>query len=322
MKRILFVDDEAPVRDGLRMRLFSRRKDWEMVFAENGSDALQHLERQPADLVISDMRMPVMDGAQLLETIAERWPQVIRVVLSGYAEPEQTLRLVPLAHQYLSKPTVQSEPEALIERCTRLHELLPQPHLRAMVGRVRGLPVAAQRYRQLQIAIASENTSPVELARSVAAETPITAKILQIAHSAFFSTSRPTISIERAISQLGVSTVRALLASTDVFAPWPASSTLGKDQIRRLENVLEHASEAMLFDIGYWVMVQECPEQLDAAIQLAEREGLPLDEAETHVIGASHARIGAYLLGLWGLPDMIVNAVAQHHHSNPGELNS
>ncbi len=69
----------------------------------------------------------------------------------------------------------------------------------------------------------------------------------------------------------------------------------------------------MLHDIGYWILVQECPKDLAKALELARAEGLPLLECERRITGATHAEIGAYLLGLWGLPHAIVEAVALHH---------
>src|SRR5262249_10017943 len=69
----------------------------------------------------------------------------------------------------------------------------------------------------------------------------------------------------------------------------------------------------LLHDIGYWVLAQECPVELKKALELAAAEHLPLHEAETRVMGASHAEVGAYLLGIWGLPYSVIEAVAHHH---------
>ena len=103
MKRILFVDDESPVLEALRARLHRLADRWEMHFVESGERAVEELERGVFDVVITDMRMPRMDGAELLCIVSERWPDVIRIVLSGYAESQQTVRLVPYAHQFLGR---------------------------------------------------------------------------------------------------------------------------------------------------------------------------------------------------------------------------
>src|SRR5579862_8918412 len=123
-KRILFVDDEAPILNGLRVRLHRLRAKWDMQFVESGALAVEALERTRFDVVVTDMRMPCMDGAELLRIVRDRWPEAIRVVLSGYAELQQVMRLVPYAHQYFSKPCEAGQLENLIDRCLRLHELL------------------------------------------------------------------------------------------------------------------------------------------------------------------------------------------------------
>jgi HD-like signal output (HDOD) protein len=70
---------------------------------------------------------------------------------------------------------------------------------------------------------------------------------------------------------------------------------------------------ALLQDIGYWILAHDCPSQLETAFRLAAEEGIPEWQAERRVIGASHAEMGAYLLGLWGLPHTVIEAVAYHH---------
>src|SRR4051794_11344215 len=137
MKNILFVDDEQPVLDGLRLRLHRLHTKWSMEFVNSGAQAIEKMQARPYDVIVTDMRMPVMDGGKLLELVSARWPQAIRIVLSGYSELNQTARLVPFAHQYLSKPCQPQQLENVIDRCLLLHELLNQPRLREIVGRIR-----------------------------------------------------------------------------------------------------------------------------------------------------------------------------------------
>ena len=331
MKRILFVDDDAPVLNGLKVRLHRLRTKWDMHFAESGAQAVASLERNHFDVVVTDMRMPGMDGAELLRIVRERWPDAIRIVLSGYAELQQVMRLVPYAHQYYSKPCEAGQLENLIERCLQLHELLAQPALRAAVGRVCKLPAMPQVYATLQGMLSDDDTSVHDVARLIATDVAIAAKVLQLVNSAFFRLARRISNIEQAVSHLGFGAIRNLVLSAEVFSRWPGQDSacaLNIDALqvhvhqvaaaaRSLVTEKLRADDAMLagllHDIGYWVLANECKDALADSLALAVAQQIPLHEAETRVIGASHAQIGAYLLGIWGLPYPVIEAVAHHH---------
>src|ERR1700761_8172073 len=149
-RRLLFVDDEQPALDALRHRLMRSSREWAVDGATSGPLAVEQMERQPYDVIVTDMRMPGMDGAELLGIISSRWPQTIRIVLSGYADMRQTIRLVPFAHQYLSKPCDPGQLQAVVDRCLLLHELLNGAALRTVVGRIRTLPTLPRIYSALQ----------------------------------------------------------------------------------------------------------------------------------------------------------------------------
>ena len=107
-RRILFIDDDAMVLKGLERTLRPFRKDWDMVFVETGKEALELLDRTPFDVVVTDLRMPVMDGVTLLKKIMKLHPQVVRIVLSGESDMNWIMRSARVSHQFLSKPC---EPE-------------------------------------------------------------------------------------------------------------------------------------------------------------------------------------------------------------------
>lgn len=331
MKRVLFVDDDAGVLDGLRVRLRHLRSRWNMVFVESASRATTELEHGGFDVVVSDMRMPVTDGAQFLAVVAERWPETIRIVLSGYAEDEKTARLLPVAHQYLSKPCEAHQLESAIDRCLQLHELLREPRLRAVVGRITRLPAMPRVYARLREAMGREDVSVNEVATIVAADPVIAAKVLQVVNSSFFRLARRITRLDQAVSYLGFAAIRNLVMSVEVFSQWRsqvASAQFDPEKLharaqrvaataRALAGNGPMADDAMLagllHNIGYWILLQECPRELERALGAAVEQGITLQQAERDVIGASHAEIGAYLLGLWGLPHPVVEAVAFQH---------
>ena len=162
-----------------------------------------------------------MDGAELLEVVSTRWPEIIRIVLSGYAELEQTVRLVPFAHQYLSKPCEPHQLENVVERCLLLQELLNQPHLRATVGRIRKLPSLPNVYVALQKLARDERMTLSDVAKLVATDSALAARVLQIVNSAFFRLAKRISNIEQAVSYLGFNAIRNLAMSVEIFSRWP-----------------------------------------------------------------------------------------------------
>ncbi len=332
MKRILFVDDEAAILGGIRTMLHKRRSEWQMDFVESGAAAIAAMEKEPYDLICSDMRMPQMDGAQLLTVVSERWPQTVRIVLSGYSQMEQTMRLVPIAHQYLSKPCATEQFGNTIERCMRVHDLLKKPALRGVVGRVKKLPSLPKTYEKLRVALTQPNVSITDIAKIVSADVAVSAKVLQVVNSAFFRLAKRITKIDQAVGYLGFSTVRNLVLSVEVFSQWKkggaaaagfdaesmqAQALLTAGVARALAAGTSLADDALvaglLCDIGYLVLVAECQADVVRARKLSAEKKIPLYEAERSVIGSTHAEVGAYLLALWGFPYSIVEAVAHHH---------
>jgi len=331
MRDILFVDDDRDLLESLRARLYKHRHEWNMKFVVSGDQAIAALEQQRFDLVVSDVRMPGMDGGQLLTVVKQRWPTSMRIIISGYSDPVQAVRLTSLAHQYVSKPCDGRELENIIERCFYLQELLGQESLRKVVGSIGKLPAMPKTYGLLQTALAQPSVTAAEIGDIVNADAAIASKVLQITNSAFFRLRKPMVRIKDAVTYLGFATVRNLVLSAEIFSQWQAPQGLSDVDPERLQIHAQCAAAAckalaggraspddawlagLLHDIGYWILIQECPKELASALKLARTEGLPLLECERRITGATHAEIGAYLLGLWGLPHAIVEAVALHH---------
>lgn len=334
MKRILFVDDEAQVLAGLRSRLHRLRSEWDMVFADSGAKALEVLAERPFDVIIADVQMPQMDGAELLRIVSQQWPHMVRILLSGYSESTQVARLASLVHQSLSKPCAPQHLENVVNRCLALHALLEAPHLRAVVGRISTVPAMPQVYATLRAALTDEKTSASQVAEIIAADPAVTAKVLQMVNSAFFRLARRITRVDQAVTYLGFTVIRNLTLTAEVFSSWSQTRFEASFDFERMRSHIQAVATAasalardtpfaddallagLLHDIGYWVLGTELPVELARAVDMAVQKRMALESAETAVIGASHAQIGAYLLGIWGLPYSVVEAVA-HHHAPP-----
>ncbi len=330
-KRILFVDDEPRVLEGLEDLLVRHRRKWDMAFALSGSTALDLIQKSPFDVIVTDMRMPEMDGATLLQKVKDQHPQTVRIVLSGHAEMEATMRTVSVAHQYLHKPCNPEILEKVIERTCDLQSLIGDERIRKTVGKLQRLPSLPTVYAALQRVVSDEKSGAREIARVIELDIGISAKVLQLVNSAFFGLGRCIATIQEAVVYLGTGMLQKLVLATEVFkgnrlnsrSPFPVESlrnhallTAGIAQ-RILGHDRKQAEVAwaagLLHDIGKLVLAAELPDHLTAAMTLSRETGQPLWRAEQELQGISHAEVGAYLLGLWGIPIPIVEAVANHH---------
>jgi len=328
-KRILFVDDDPAILEGLRDRLRRQRAKWEMSFVGSGREALQVLSTEPIDVIVSDMRMPEMDGATLLTRVQAEHPSAARIVLSGHAELESALQVVPVAHQFLTKPCDEGVLENVVERACNLQALLRDEAVRSIVGGIEKLPPLPRVYVQLTAALSNEDTSVDDVSRILKQDMAICAKLLQIVNSAFFRLARTITRVEDAINYLGFNSIRQLALAAEVFqyscarrTPIPLeafqthamlvgslSSGLFADKQQKEDGFVV----GLLHDIGKLVLVVELPDHVDKVLSEMKSRGCSMHSAEMFVSGVSHAEIGGYLLGLWGLPYPIIEAVANHH---------
>jgi len=334
-KRVLFVDDEAHLRQSWRRMSYLRRDEWEMEFAESGLEALELLAQTAFDVIISDMRMPGMDGAQLLHEVRQRYPQMVRLILSGHSDYEMILRAVGQSHQYLAKPCDIETLLATIARTCALRELLAHEDLRRLVTAMQMLPSPPPLYAEVIEVAQSPDGSLDKIGEIIQRDIGMTAKILQLVNSAFFGLQRPMSNPVQAVRLLGLETVQALILSRQIFGIfdpskppglsldtlWNHSVSVGAyarslaQEERCTREVVEHAFTAgLLHDVGKLVLAVHYPELYKQTLTLIQTENITDWQAEQTVFNATHAEVGAYLLGLWGLPDGIVEALAYHHN--------
>lgn len=334
MRRVLFVDDEQRILDGLRRTLRPLRDQWEMAFAPGGESALALLDASPFDVIVSDMRMPGLDGAALLNRVRDQYPQVVRIVLTGQTEMNTALRMVPVAHRFLAKPCDAGVLRVAIERACQLQSLLNDDTIRRNVAAMGDLPSLPRTYDELTWALGDPDASLQKVARIVEQDVGISAKILQLVNSAFFGLSRSMTNIQSAVSFLGVATLKNLVLSVEVFRAFQPKRALrgfSLEALQRHSRLTAHIAvrlplpkhltdiafvAGMLHDVGKLILAAKFSDRFENTLAEAEKEHCPLYKAEERERGFSHAEIGAYLLGLWGLPYNVVEAVAFHHTPN------
>ena len=332
MKRVLFVDDEAKILEGLERMLRPMRKEWEMVFAGSGAEALKLMDASAFDVIVTDMRMPEMDGAQLLEQVQKRHPSVVRLVLSGYFELEMAVRAVPVAHQYLAKPCDAEKLRQAIEHACGFTAILTDETARQVVGAVGTLPSLPRTCAALLEALRNPDVPIEQVGKIIEQDVGMTAKVLQLVNSAFFGLLQEISTVRAAVSYLGLDVLKQLVLSAEIFRTFHPQQRIEGFSIDAFQEHSRQAAAiaarlpapkktvsaavvaALLHDTGKLVLAVRLPRQFEKALQASHKEGRPLHEMEHELTGAGHAEIGAYLLALWGLPLPIVDAVCRHHH--------
>jgi HD-like signal output (HDOD) protein len=331
VRRVLFVDDEPYALQGLQALARRHRSRWQSEFALGGQRAIELLASQPFDVIVTDMSMPRMDGAALLHHVHRSHPQIVRIVLSGYAEVESALRAIPVAHQFLSKPCDAQELERVIERACRLQALLSDDAVRRAVGQIRTLPSLPQVYAKLMGLLSNPGTGIAEVAALIERDMAISARVLQIVNSAFFGLPQRVSSVRSALSYLGINLIKSLVLLSELFVDKPGqrlppSISLARLQrhafltgtiARRLMPNKKRSDDAymagMLHDIGKLILASELPDYFARVASEALSTGEPEHLVEQRLFGVTHADVGGYLLGIWGLPYVVVEAVANHH---------
>lgn len=332
--RILFVDDEPHVLQGLQRMLRSLRDVWEISTAASGLEALDLLSRQPVDVVVTDMRMPGMDGNQLLNEIKNRYPEIVRIVLSGQSDRDMVLKSVGPAHQYLSKPCRDEILKSTIERSCGLRDLLVDHSLRRLISRIDSLPSQPALYLEIMRELESPYSSMHRIGEIISQDLGMTAKILQLVNSAFFGFRRHISSPAEAAELLGLETIKALVLSVKIFSQldkagmkvfavdrvWAHSLATGvfaktiAAAEKQERTIIDDAFMAgLLHDAGKLILAANLPQQYKEALTASRHNGGSELAAERQAFGVTHAEVGAYLLALWGLPLPIVEALAFHH---------
>ncbi|CDH44135.1 response regulator [Candidatus Contendibacter odensensis] len=328
MKRILFVDDEPRVLEGLQNLLRRHRRKWDMTFAPGGPAALELLKTQRFDVIVSDMLMPEVNGAALLTWVQREYPHTVRIVLSGHMEVQMVMQALPVVHQFLSKPCDAEQLENVIERTCQIQTLIDDPKIQQAVGGIQQLPALPQVYQQLTQALAEDRTQARDVATLLQQDMTLCAKLLQIVNSAFFRLARRITNVEEAVCYLGFTMVRNLALTIGVFnaSEQPAGfsfealqqqalrvASLSRQIIADSRRADDAYMAGMLHNIGKLVLALRMPEPSRQARALARQRQRPLWQMEQELLGVSHAEVGAYLLGLWGLPYPIIEAAAYHH---------
>lgn len=332
---VLFVDDEKQVLRGLERMLDAAEVEWECAFANSGAEALQRLaEGNDIDTVVTDMKMPGMDGAELLQKISETYPHVVRIVLSGEADKESIFRAVSPMHQYLSKPCDAENLKTTIHRATELRNMLHSDSLAKVVGSISKLPSVPSVYKQVIEELHKEDSTTSGIGEIISQDVSMTAKILQLTNSSVFGLRNPVKSVGQAATLLGAEMIKSLVLTAGVFSEFDGIEPTGFSIEAMMTHSLEVAhlsrkiaiaetlnkeatdeafTAGVLHDIGKLILISADAAGFSESIRKSEVDEISSWQAELDIFGADHAAIGAHMLSIWGIPQSIIEPVAFHH---------
>jgi len=304
------------------------RSQWRMAFLSGGEPAVVLFESDPADVVITDMRMPGMDGAALLGTVRQRWPGTVRFILSGYTDQNAALRSVGVAHRFVSKPC---DPGLLLAAVRDACEVLDRfsvPGLRGLVCGVDALPSPPTSSADIAEALARSDVSAEHVVSLVERDPGSAATLLHVANSAFFGLARSVTSVQDAVACLGIGPVRAVLLAAgpagrmrcetadmarlteEVSADGMTVANAARERVPGVR-AQEAYTAGLLHGIGWLALAAVATKQV-RAVRRDIRDGVASCAAERQQLGTTHAEVGGCLLRLWDLPASLVNAVAHH----------
>lgn len=341
-KSVLFVDDESKILDGLRRMLRGLRNDWDMRFVESGFQALEAMKNLPADVVISDMRMPGMSGSELLEKVQHRWPESVRIVLSGQCDQKTAIDSIGATHQFLMKPCDAEIIKETLFRIARLQDRIQEKNVKKMTTSLQNI-YCMEQTRQAAQDHAEEHISFDRFIELVAFDSGIIAKLIQLVSSGFFGSGTKTVLPSKVLTMLGSDVLKSLYCHADGFFQvdpvaahqdsWESlnfHNGLVAEVSRRIAATQTDSpamldacyTAGLLHNAGMYVLAYQ-NEELDGSIDETILEDFhyhrhDLCEKEPGRYRVINSIAGAYLLGLWGVPEELIDAVEFRH--NPSML--
>jgi HD-like signal output (HDOD) protein len=336
-KRVLFVDNEASILDVLRYMLKNMLPEWEKSFAKSEREALDLMGGEAFDVVICDADAPGPDVVELLSKVKKEFPHVVHIGFSTDYDQKAINRLIGSTNQFLLKPDDLSQIRDTIIRAFSLRSILSEERLKNVISKIKTLPSLPELYYQVVSELQSPYPSLEKVGNIINQDMAMNAKLLQIVNSAFFGLRHHVSNPIQAASLLGIDILRSLVLVMHIFTEqnnlsvdkftlktlWTHSLSVAviSQDIALQEDVEKKSTDdafigGLLHDLGKLVLMANMTQLYGQVLLTAREQNLPLSVVEKDKLGASHAEVGAYLLGLWCFSESLIQACAFHHEPN------
>ncbi len=336
LRRILVVVDNMMEFHGAARLFQSLPGNFEVHFCRSTAEASAALDQAPVDMVFADLSAGAAASTQFLQAVWARYPNVIRFLMGARIDAEQMIACAMGGHQFLQKPLDVEAIQAVLQRAELMDRLLRDKNTQMMLSLIRSFPPRPKIYYEVMKEVRSPYGSVHAVSELVSKDLAISAKLLQLINSAAYSLSQQITSPQDAVLLLGMQTTASLVLGIESLSTGDRGKPIAFDldglwrhsqsvaylarQIAELvscdETVAQEAFTAgLLHDIGKLALALNLDAAYQRTLKLAADDRQPAWEVERRLLGASHAEAGAYLLGLWGMPVAVIEAVASHHHS-------
>ena len=332
--KILFIDDQENILQSLKLSLRSMRNEWDMSFAPSGAEGLEMFDRIWPDVVVTDMRMPNMDGSHVLKGIQKRRPDVGKIILSGYSDKETVIKNLQLANEYLSKPCKTQDLIAAIRNTLRTNDIILNPEIKNIIAEIETIPTSSAVYERLIGELENDNANPRIISEIISQDISLSTNLMRIINCTFFNFPMQAKDIDHAVRMLGSQTLLNILKSSHLFEKFKefenseiSIKMLWAHSLRvaRFAKIIAASSDlpetscndcviaSMFHDIGKFIFASKMASQFSEVIAMVKKDNCSIDIAERCILGASHAEVGAYLLARWGFSHEQISILRSHH---------
>jgi len=331
---IIFVDDDPNVLNGLKRLLYPLRANWDMTFCTGGEQALKTMEKKPYDVIVTDLLMSGMSGDKLLEEVYKRHPKTIRIVLSGYANTELTLKTARIVHHSIAKPARSEELKSVIERMLELRGVVSNQKIQEIITQSDNLPILPRVRREILAELNAEEPALDKLADLISQDMGLSVTMIKLVNSAFFGLPIRVTSPAHAVHLLGLDIISGLVIGAHIFSCFDTAAFPNYDLeglwrhclrtgvlCKRLAGMEGMAADdqnkmyisGLLHDAGKIVLLGSSPELFREILEACDKKNIPPWAVEKERLSCTHADVGAYIFSIWGLPQDQVRCIGAHH---------
>jgi len=330
MSRILFVHDDARTCERVQRSLTLLEPEWSVRTATGEEEAWEIVREWLPTAVVAVARPPELDGIRLLSRVRDLETDIVRIVVGADTDAEHGLRTLRLAHRALPDPLEPAALHEVLRRMLLLTQVVAQPAVRQLLAQIGSLPAVPSVYTRLTRRLQDPNASVFELSEMISQDSTLAVQVLRIANSAYFGRNQRVTQIEAAAARLGTRLLRSLVLMAEVYGRFPVSPFIAE----RLESMQEHATlvariasnlepgapwredafaAGLVHDTGKLLLASHLPDVHTSIVRESDRTGVPQFEVEMQRLGIHHGTLGACLLGVWGLPSVVLDAAHSHH---------